>query len=135
MEIPQATSLRERVLRRRVIIREYDYTRLERQALGLFFGHTLYDRANFTPLTRDSLEKAAVVLALKGDPKWHKFSPPLYPVHFLGLFKDFLYDQDYLKWTVTWDEQGSMWVQARKNTPRTRLGWAVLEKDMGRLLS
>lgn len=128
--IPQTTNLKSRLLRRRVIIRRYDYDLLYGRALGLFEGQTLYDRAEFTPLTRDSLEKQNLVLILKGQASWDRHLSTKYPIHLLTRFRDYLYDPAYLKWTCTWDTEGLMWIQSRRNTPRTELGWAVFEKDL-----
>lgn len=130
MLVPKASSLKERVLRRRVIIRKYDYDRMVKDALGVFEGTTLYDRAEFTPLNRDALEKQSLLLMLRDNPRWQHYKPTPYPIHLLARFSDYLYDQSYLKWTVQWDDRGSMWIQSRSNTPRTELGWAVFEKDL-----
>ena len=44
--------------------------------------------------------------------------------------KDYLYNQKYYEWNVSLDDDGYVCVQARKNTPKTRIGWAVFEKDL-----
>jgi len=44
--------------------------------------------------------------------------------------RDYLYDKRYYDWRVSIDDQGFICVQARKNTPKTRLGWGVFEKDL-----
>jgi len=129
MQEQQTTDLRQRLLRRRVIIRQYDYHRLEQQALSLFEGDSLYDRCQFSPITKLDLEKQSVFLMLKSDSRWTNYRPTPYPIHLLERFKDYLYDTRYLKWTVTWDDVGYIWVQSRTNTPSSQLGWAVLEKD------
>lgn len=126
-----------RTLRRRVIIREYDYNKVRDQAfapldcMGLI--DTLYDRANFTPLNREELEKLKMLDILKG-----KTGTPLMeaelnlkmPALLLLDLKDYLYNEKYVHWLVTTDEDGYICVQARKNTPKTRIGWAVFEKDV-----
>ena len=119
-----------RLLRRRCIIREYDYQRVSREALDLFEGQPLYDRVSFEPISRDSLEKQSLLFLLKGQNSWNRFVPGRYPIHTLELFKDHLYDRKYLTWTATYDNEGQMWIQSRVNTPRTRLGWGVFEKDL-----
>lgn len=125
-----------RTLRRRVIIREYDFKRVRDQAfaplamMGSF--ETLYDRAEFTPITQDNLEKLKLVEILRG--KTTKLSEVeldlAKPRLLVAELKDYLYDNRYYNWQVTTDEDGYLCVQARKNTPKSRLGWAVFEKDL-----
>ena len=126
-----------RILRRKVIIREYDYRKVYTEALlplsCMGFKDTLYDRAEFTPLNYEALEKLKLVEILKGK----QYSPLVksawnngVPAMLLFDLKDYLYDIRYYDWEVTVDEDGYLCVQARKNTPKTRLGWAVFEKDI-----
>jgi hypothetical protein len=126
-----------RTLRRKVIIREYDYRKVYVEAFMplscMGFKETLYDRAEFTPLDYEALEKLKVIEILRG-----KKSTPLItaewnhniPAMILFDLKDYLYDARYYDWKVTIDQEGYLCVQARKNTPKTRLGWAVFEKDV-----
>lgn len=122
-----------RTLRRRVIIREYDYKKVCGQAFALIGIHdSLYDRAEFTPLNREALEKLKIVEILKGKTSplsEMEFDKPI-PAILLYNLKDFLYDKRYVDWSVTEDEDGYLCVQSRKNTPKTRLGMAVFEKDL-----
>jgi len=122
--------MRHKLLRRRCIIREYDFDRVRTEALALVGGDSLYDRVSFEPISRDSLEKQSVLLLLKGNKSWNNYVPNRYPIHTLELFKDYLYDRKYLGWTASYDNEGQMWVQSRVNTPRTRLGWGIFEKDL-----
>jgi hypothetical protein len=126
-----------RILRRKVIIREYDYRKVYTEALlplsCMGIKDTLYDRAEFTPLNYEALEKLKLVEILKGK----QYSPLVksewnngIPAMLLFDLKDYLYDIRYYDWEVTVDEDGYLCVQARKNTPKTRLGWAVFEKDI-----
>jgi hypothetical protein len=126
-----------RILRRKVIIREYDYRKVYVEAFTplscMGFKDTLYDRAEFTPLNFEALEKLKLVDILKGK----QYSPLVksawnngIPAMLLFDLKDYLYDIRYYDWEVTVDEDGYLCVQARKNTPKTRLGWAVFEKDI-----
>lgn len=124
--------MNKRTLTRKVIIREYDFNRVRDQALNYFDGdYTLYDRASFTPLNQENLEKIKLVEILKG-----KHSPITEadlslksPALFLFQVKDYLYNERYYEWTVTEDDEGYLCVQARKNTPKSRIGWGVFEKD------
>lgn len=124
--------MKRRTLKRRVIIREYDFVKIKDQALGYYDGFSLYDRVSWTPLSLDTLEKLQLQEILKGktspilDAKWDlKF-----PATVLYQLKDYLYDVTYTKWHVTIDEEGFLCVQARKNTPRTRIGYGIFEKDL-----
>jgi hypothetical protein len=121
-----------RTLTRKVIIREYDYNKVRNQALGGLI-YALYDRASFTPLNQETLEKLKMIEILKG-----KTNTPILeaninlvvPALLVSQLRDYLYDSRYYKWPVTTDEDGYLCVQARKNTPKSRLGWAVFEKDL-----
>ncbi len=123
----------KRTLRRRVIIREYDYNKVREQALGSLFDlpSTLYDRAEFMPLNQENLEKLKLVELLKGkQTPLAKADPELKnPALLLFHLKDYLYNEKYIDWNVDIDDDGYLCVQSRKNTPKTRLGWAVFEKD------
>lgn len=125
----------KRILRRKVIIREYDYNRVRDQALCSFLslGGGLYDRAEFIPLDQDTLEKLQLIEMLKGkiyDPlletEWNSNIPAM----MLYRLKDYLYNEKYKDWKVTIDDDGYICVQARKNTPKSRIGWGVFEKDL-----
>lgn len=125
-----------RILRRKVIIREYDFNKVRDQAFAplscMGILDTLYDRAEFIPLNQDNLEKLKVVEILKGKPstftdiRWENTMPS----RLVAQFKDYLYNVRYYDWQVTIDEEGYICVQARKNTPKSRLGWGVFEKDL-----
>lgn len=118
-------------------MREYDYRKVYLEALMplscMGIKDTLYDRAEFTPLNREALEKLKMLEILKGKEhtpliksEWNNSIPAM----LLFDLKDYLYDVRYYEWQVTVDEDGYLCVQARKNTPKTRLGWAVFEKDI-----
>ena len=122
-----------RTLRRKVIIREYDYKKIEGQALGLHYdGMALYDRVSFLPLSQDSLEQLKMIEILKGkenplsESRWN-FSMPGVLLYDL---RDYLYSDKYYNWKASIDEEGYLCVQARKNTPKGRIGWGVFEKDL-----
>ena len=125
-----------RTLRRKVIIREYDFNKVRDQAFAplacMGILDTLYDRAEFIPLNQDNLEKLKVVEILKGkhstlkDIRWENTMPS----RLVAQFKDYLYNTRYYDWQVTIDEEGFICVQARKNTPKSRLGWGIFEKDL-----
>jgi len=123
----------KRTLRRRVIIRQYDFDKIKVNALSSNYGlpSALYDRAEFTPLSEDTLEKLKLVEILKG-----KTSPLSltslnlkFPALTLYQLKDYLYDERYIDWNVTIDLEGYICVQSRSNTPLSRIGWGVFEKD------
>ena len=121
-----------RTLRRKVIIREYDFAKVAHQATyGYYDGMSLYDRVSFLPLNQENLEKLKLVEILRGkstlkDIRWEN---PM-PSRLVAQLKDYLYDTRYYDWRVTIDEEGYICVQARNNTPKSRLGWGVFEKDL-----
>ncbi len=125
--------MKTRTLRRRVIIREYDFDRVRDEAFAVVMGEgTLYDRAEFTPLNEDNLEKLKLVELLKGKSSILANTNLNLEIPALTLYqlKDYLYSEKYCNWTVTIDGDGFLCVQARKNTPKSRIGWGVFEKDM-----
>ena len=122
-----------RILRRKVIIREYDFEKVKREAFMPVGLGSIYDRAEFTPLDQEALEKLKLVVILKGkqhDPllfaDWNNNIPAM----LLYNLKDYLYNQKYYEWNVSLDNEGYVCVQARKNTPKSRIGYAVFEKDL-----
>ena len=119
-----------RTLRRKVIIREYDFNKVKEQATGLYYdGMALYDRVSFNPLSRDHLEKENLLRLLKTPEKTNPFKPTEIPALLLFNIKDYLFNEKYIEWNAEYDEDGYIWVQARKNTPRSKLGWGIFEKD------
>ncbi len=123
-----------KVLRRKVIIREYDFERVRAQAFvplkTMGIPDTLYDRAEFTPFTKDSINRDYVMKILGDKTKKSLAKPNHYPSNWLFDMKDSLYSEKYINYHPEFDEDGYMWVQSRKNTPKSRLGWAVFEKDL-----
>lgn len=122
-----------RTLTRKVIIREYDYKKVEEQALGLHYdGMALYDRVSFLPLSQNNLEQIKMIEILRGktsplsEARWN-FSMPGVLLYDL---RDYLYSDKYYNWKASIDEEGYLCVQARKNTPKSRIGWGVFEKDL-----
>ena len=82
---------------------------------------------------KENLEKLKIVEILQGKEHtsllksdWNDNVPAM----MLYQLRDYLYDKRYYDWLVTIDGQGFICVQARKNTPNTRLGWGVFEKDL-----
>ena len=123
-----------RTLRRKVIIREYDFKKVADNATGSHYdGQSLYDRVSFLPLNEENLEKIKLVEILKGKEHtpliksdWNNNVPAMMLYH----LRDYLYDDRYYNWRVSIDEDGYICVQSRKNTPKTRIGWGVFEKDL-----
>jgi hypothetical protein len=124
--------MKTRTLKRKVIIREYDYERVKRDAFMPIGLGSIYDRAEFTPLNQDSLEKIKLEQILRGrdNPFTVIDTETTKPYQLLSGLRDYLYNNKYLDWHVTEDEEGYICVQARKNTPKSRLGYAVFEKDL-----
>ena len=125
-----------RIIRRRVVMREYDYNKVVAQATvpSRAFGNAkLYDRAEFIPLDQTGLEKIQVIEILKG--KESPFLDPTLnlnePAALMFKLKDFMYNEGYCHWSVTKDDDGFVCVQAKKNTPKSRIGLAIFEKELG----
>lgn len=118
-----------RTLRRKVIIREYDYKKVSHDALMNRQAVCLYDRASFSPIKLTDLEKHQMIEILKGkeQPTWRDLQSPAITLYNV---KDSLYDPRYYDWQVTYDEEGYLCVQSRKNTPLSRIGWGIFEKDL-----
>lgn len=120
-----------RTLRRKVIIREYDFNKVRDQAFApLGISGALYDRAEFVPLTKNDLEIQNLIHVLKKGDDDNPLKPTGIPAAFLYNARDYLYSPKYVDYHPEYDEEGYIWVQARKNTPRTRLGWGIFEKDL-----
>jgi len=124
----------KRTLRRKVIIREYDFHKVKADALSVGFAtqYVLYDRAEFTPLNQENLEKLKLIDILKSK-KSVLSTTELnlqFPAMTLYQLRDYLYNEKYYNWDVTIDEDGYLCVQSRKNTPKSRIGWGVFEKDL-----
>ncbi len=125
-----------RILRRKVIIREYDFNKVRYQAFAplAYMGilDSLYDRASFLPLNQDNLEKLKVEEILRGKTALLKSvdCDLKMPAVLVAQLKDYLYNSQYYHWKITVDDEGYLCVQARKNTPKSRLGWGIFEKDL-----
>jgi len=128
--------MNKRTLRRKVIIREYDYHKVSKEAftplIMMGLTETLYDRASFMPLNQDNLEKLKLqeILRGKSGPMTEAEINLKAPASLLCHLRDYLYNKKYIEWTVFTDDEGFICVQARKNTPISRLGWGVFEKDV-----
>lgn len=116
---------------RKVIIREYDFNKVRDQAFAPLGAECLYDRASFTPLDKNNFEKLKLIEVLKGksSPITEASFDLKFPATVLYELRDYLYNESYFKWDVSLDDDGYICVQSRKNTPKTRIGMAVFEKD------
>lgn len=117
-------------LRRQVIIREYDYKRMVESYIPI-----LYTRSTFTPFTLKDLEQQYFLQVLTepaGTTEKKKYEIPEnyeYPRTFLWYLKDSLYNSKYTDWFSEYDDNGYLWIQARRTTPKSKLGWGVFEFD------
>lgn len=124
-----------KTLRRRCIIRESDFPKVRNKAFApLSIGNdliVLYDRAEWTPITRESLERDCIIKGLQGSlrPRGGSW---LVPEDYVLYSQDSLYDSRYKTWRAFWDEEGYMVIQSKSNVQPSRLGWAVFEKDLHR---
>ena len=122
-----------RTLRRRVIIKENDFSKLRRDCLRNTPGlGSLYDRVSFEPINIKDLEQRYMIDVLNGkvyaetDPEKQSIKRPY---RYIRYFEKFLYNKSYLGYKVHINETGDMHLQHRKNTPMYRIGWAIAEKD------
>lgn len=114
-----------KILRRRVLIRESDF---EKKLRPRALGYEFYDRAEWNPLTRHEMEKENIVATLKGKhPPWLlEDSAQNIFYHVRGHF----YNPRYSEWRFN-ELMGYIWCSTgRSNSVASRMGWAVLEKDM-----
>lgn len=123
-------------LRRRIIIRQYDYQKLAHEAIP-----GLYDSSTFVPITLKELEQEHLMRVLSETQSAYLNSVPKrkkwvgddddtyykYPRNFLWQMQDYLYDKKYIDWFSEYDEDGYLWIQSKKNAPRTVLGWGEFE--------
>jgi hypothetical protein len=121
--------MKERTLRRRCIIRETDFEKVKRQAFKPIGVDVLYDRADWRPITRESIERDMIMKGLRGQ-RMPRGGSWLIPEDYLLYSQDSLYDQRYTRWNVRYDSEGYLVVQPRSNLKTVRLGWAVFEKDL-----
>lgn len=122
-----------KTLRRRSIIRQYDYLKFVQLYIPLY-----YHRSEFTPITLNELEQERLMHVLKNDNsdivqrsgQRQTYVEDLeYPRNYLRAMQDYLYNLNYVKWFSDYDDAGYLWIQARATTPRTVLGWGVFEYD------
>lgn len=118
-----------KTLRRRCVIREYDFKHVRGEALSTCYGYAIYDRAEFTPLTKENIEQEYLVSVLKGK-EFKPFKDVKYPTSLMYALKDYLYNQRYFSWNTWFDQDNCLVIQPRKNVAPSRLGWAVFEKDI-----
>ena len=113
-------------LRRRVIMRQYDYIKHLKNFVPVF-----YDSSDFEPITLEELKKEHMFLLLKNSASLSKLDQIdyEYPRNYLAAMSDWLYNRDYVNWFSEYDEDGYLWIQARSNTPSSILGWATFESD------
>jgi hypothetical protein len=121
--------MKERTLRRRCIIRETDFEKVKRQAFIPLGVHVLYDRADWQPITRESLERDMIIKGLRGQ-RMPRGGSWLIPEDYLLYAQDSLYNVKYARWNPGYDPEGYLVVQPRRNLPTIRLGWGVFEKDL-----
>jgi len=130
--------MKNKLLRRKVLIREYDFNKIKTKATAKINRYeTLYDRATFTPITKDDLEKEYMLFILTKDEGVGKTQNPMdhwkpteYPSSYLWCISKKLYNEDYARWESRFDEDGYLVVKHSKGKPETKLGWAVFEKQL-----
>ena len=108
-----------KTLRRRVLIRQYDFDRMHKRAVPRH-----YDTGTFEPITRDAIEKEKIWNELRSRPRtWLYYGRDIDQI--LDGMKDYTYNSQYLRWKKSWNEQGVLCVQSRSNHPPSPLGWGT----------
>lgn len=129
--------MKNKLLRREILIREYDFNKIKTKATAKVDRYcTLYDRATFTPITKDDLEKAYLVFLLTKDEHditsnpMNSWKPTEFPSSYLWHIKKQLYNEDYARWESRFDDDGNLLIRYNKHTPETKLGWGLFEKEL-----
>lgn len=114
----------KKLLKRRVIIRQYDYLKIQNRA------RQVYDRTDFEPITLKELEHEHLLKVLSGArlPK-PMYGEYYYPRNYLYEMANYLYDKNYVDWFSKYDADGYMYIQSKRNAPESMLGWATFEYD------
>jgi hypothetical protein len=122
---------KKKTLRRRILIRSYDYEKKLRPQ-----SHGLYDRVEFTPITRLSNEQEYVWAVLNGRVIETYGELPFDPTNLQTFMhnqkiRGQLYSTQYLDYQTYWHpDDGTAVIYSRAYCPVCVLGWAVLEKDL-----
>lgn len=113
-----------RILRRRCIIREYDFNKILKKDPD----RILYDTYEFEPFTKLKLEQEAMWHTLKDTlvNNWLIENPPRSNLRRL---QDSLYNKRYLEWETWFTADGFILIQGKKNGPQSKLGWATMTKN------
>jgi hypothetical protein len=108
--------------RKRTIIRESDFVRLEKQ------WKKLYQRVEFVTLERSYFEKRVTYYTLKGKQYIaDQYAHCEYPANMLGRLTNFkLHDRRYPQWLVRYNAHGEMMIRAGLRQPESRLGYVTL---------
>jgi hypothetical protein len=117
----------DKLLRRTVIMREYDYNKKLSLALSL------YTCAEFEPCLRLRLDQERVLNLLKNPHDqpgvWEsdrvQVTGSIY--NLLWYQRKRFYNPDHIRWNIEEDDAGHVWIWHRSNTPRSRLGLATFE--------
>ena len=125
-----------KTLKRYIIIREHDYPKFEKRALK----NKLYDRVEFIPSDIRELEHEITIAILKNPNYLKELEFHNMPSNFwhssrgvrqLAKKIHLMYNTQYAKWT--WEienDTGHIYIQAKSNSLRSRIGVAWVEKDL-----
>ncbi len=116
----------KKVLKREVFIREYDWEKTLKKDAKCH-----YDRASWEPVTENWFAKQHTWYSLKGDKiNTGIYSAYEYPHSMMIKLKPKLYNKAYCDWMISYDREGYLTVRSRSNVKPSRMGWALLEKDI-----
>lgn len=121
--------MRNKTLRRRIIMREYDYEYI----IPEIIKNDLYDRADFIPLTLNEMKNENLMFRIKNPEKGEQEPWPITNINHISLWhlQHLCYNKQYTKWKMTVDyPDGQVWLQSRSNVNPSRLGWGWFEKDI-----
>lgn len=108
--------------KRRLIIRESDFDKLQKQ-----FAKQC-QQVTFTPFTKGYFEKRVTYYALKGKAYLaDQFAHYEYPANMLGRLTGFkLHNRQYPSWLVKYNSNDEMTIKAGLRQPESRLGFVTL---------
>jgi hypothetical protein len=112
----------KKLVRRRVLIREYDYERKLKPK-----AKWLYSNITFEPINQATLEQEYMWATLQDKHPPRTLSIPALLSWVNNSGTGIVYSLKYHNYDYAWDSNGDAVIWYAVNKPRSRLGWAILE--------